>query len=80
MEVDVDDLIEKQEDAEGDNEQNESAMQFRGRCVTAAEDYAARSVQNAYREYREKRLQVIKAARRTTNIPLEHEQETVNCF
>mmetsp|Transcript_14436 Transcript_14436/g.35315 ORF Transcript_14436/g.35315 Transcript_14436/m.35315 type:complete len:906 (-) Transcript_14436:124-2841(-) len=43
---------------------------FRGRRMMANEDFAARSVQHAYREWREKRLQVMKAVNRTTDIPL----------
>jgi len=39
--------------------------------VTAAEDFAARSVQQGYRDWREKRLQVMKAVHRTADLPLQ---------
>jgi len=43
---------------------------FRGRRITAAEDFAARAVQKAYREWREKKIQVMKAINRTKHIPV----------
>jgi len=53
---------------------------FRGRPPTAAEDYAARSVQQAYREFREKRLQVLKGVRRTTFIHLNTDPSDINTY
>jgi len=53
---------------------------FRGRPATAAEDYAARSVQLAYREFREKKLQVIKGMRRTTMIQLNSDPSDTRTF
>jgi len=43
---------------------------FRGRRMTAAEDFAARSVQKAYKDWREKRIQLHKGVNRTNMIPL----------
>eukprot|EP00286_Rhodomonas_abbreviata_P000788 CAMPEP_0181288586 /NCGR_PEP_ID=MMETSP1101-20121128/414_1 /TAXON_ID=46948 /ORGANISM="Rhodomonas abbreviata, Strain Caron Lab Isolate" /LENGTH=992 /DNA_ID=CAMNT_0023392723 /DNA_START=425 /DNA_END=3403 /DNA_ORIENTATION=+ len=40
------------------------------KCVTAAQDFAARQVQNAYREWKERKLQVKKAVSVTFHIPV----------
>lgn len=55
----------------GDDETQEEEDQkiFRGRRATIAEDYAARLLQGAYKEWRENRIQVQKG-RITTLIPL----------
>jgi hypothetical protein len=49
----------------------DAAASITDRPATTAEDYAARSVQLAYREFREKKLQVYKGMRRTTLIELD---------
>jgi hypothetical protein len=49
---------------------SETLVHFYGRPFTAAEDFAARSVQLAYRDFRERKLQVFKGMRRTTQIRL----------
>ena len=43
---------------------------FNGQAVTVAEDFAARLVQRAYRDWREKKMQVEKAVGMTRSIPL----------
>jgi len=48
-------------------------IDWKGRPYTAADEYAARSVQEAYREYREIRLQVRKGVNMTFEIPLDCE-------
>lgn len=68
-EIKDDKNLEEEEDgggaAAGEGADDAGVALFQGRPPTAAEDYAARSVQQAYREFREKRLQVIKGIRRT---------------
>ena len=46
------------------------AEKFRGRRITAAEDFAARAVQKAYRDWREQKIQVHKGTAWTTKLPL----------
>ena len=69
-EIQDDKNLEEEEDgaAAGERADDSGVAFFQGRPPTAAEDYAARSVQQAYREFREKRLQVIKGIRRTCMI------------
>jgi len=50
--------------------QDSETKLFRGRRMTAAEDFAARSVQKAYKDWREKRIQLHKGVNRTNMIPL----------
>uniref|UniRef100_A0A7S0MY56 Ion transport domain-containing protein n=1 Tax=Cryptomonas curvata TaxID=233186 RepID=A0A7S0MY56_9CRYP len=75
------------EDDLNDDERNEVATEnmekvvdLRGRPYTAADEYAARSVQLAYREYREVRLQVRKAVHITMEIPLDGDPHQVNDY
>jgi len=56
-------------DHSDENKGNSSPL-FRGRRITAAEDFAARAVQKAYREWREKRIQVMKGVNLTMAIPV----------
>lgn len=53
---------------------------FRGRRVTAAEDFAARSVQQGYRDWREKRLQVFKGVHKTVELPLNGNAKDIRPF
>jgi hypothetical protein len=69
----------RQEGEEGETDNGEEQL-FRGRRVTAAEDFAARSVQQAYRDWREKRLQCFKAVHRTTDLPLNGDAKDIYCM
>mmetsp|Transcript_56414 Transcript_56414/g.117948 ORF Transcript_56414/g.117948 Transcript_56414/m.117948 type:complete len:214 (+) Transcript_56414:5441-6082(+) len=55
----------------------EKVLDMKGRPYTAADEYAARSVQNAYRDYREIRVQVRKGVHLTLDIPLEGDSRQI---
>mmetsp|Transcript_8879 Transcript_8879/g.23151 ORF Transcript_8879/g.23151 Transcript_8879/m.23151 type:complete len:1940 (-) Transcript_8879:70-5889(-) len=63
------------EDDEDDEpeELDKTITGFNGQAVTIAEDFAARLVQRAYRDWREKRMQVQKGTGMTKSIPLSME-------
>jgi len=64
----------------GDAKGNGGTTMMDGRLPTAAEDFAARSVQSAFREYREKRLQVLKGFTRTTELPINANPNAIKIF
>ena len=61
---------EDDDDEEPEEMLDKSITGFNGQAVTIAEDFAARLVQRAYRDWREKKMQVQKGTGMTKSIPL----------
>lgn len=60
-----------------ESQMSDVEVTFRGQNVTASQEYSARLLQGMYREWRERRIQALKAVHKTELIPLPQDFLTV---